>query len=239
MARRYYERISAGAELQLWSDPRTFVKADLEAEVAELEVIMAYPDEIRERLAGCNGFQTLDDYDDHLDDLWNQNKDILDFFDYDAGTVNITIREGAWFLPIAVEDVSGEDVGNEAALAIDGDNGTFWQHSVDQPHQITFRLRDHNKRISKLRFRRNTNARSELTNLTVQIAKSIPGLDNPNNLALENFTPTWVDSDWTEVVLTSKQFGKYIRLTGFGSNNNNNEARIREIEAWVETREYD
>ena len=239
MAVRYYEPKSAGAELQPQADPKVFVKADLEAELAEILILQGFDVAVRERLAGCTGYQDLQSYDDFLESERWRLKDLIDFFDYTEDSINITKKDGAWFSPIAIEDFCAERVGDEAVNAIDGNTATFWQDNTEHTHQITFQLRDYPKKISKIRIYIGTNVRAQLDDITIQVANSVPGLDDPNNEHLTNFTPSWVVDSWNEIVFTTKATGRYIRLTGFGSANSLNQVRIREIEAWVETQNYD
>lgn len=236
MAIRLYEPVDI--DLKLWADPKTFVKLDLEAEVVELEFLIGQEDPVRLRLGQCAGYPTLEEYDSYLDSEWTRKKDIIDFFDYETKVVNLTVKDGAWFSPILIEDVCGERVGNEAIYSIDGDTGTFWQDDTNEPHQITFKLRDYSKRISKVRIWVDTNARSSLTDITIQAANSVPGLSDPSNEAVTGVNISTQDA-WNEIDFTTEQIGKFVRLTGFGSLNSLNESRIREIEMWVETQMYD
>lgn len=236
MAIRLYEPV--GIDIKLWSDPRIFEMAVLEAEVVDLDFLIAQDDPVRLRLGQCKGFQTLEEYDDYLDSEWGMRRDLIDFFDYDTKVVNITSKNGAWFLPIGVESFCGEEVGREAIYAIDGSQSTFWQHEDNEAHEIIFKLRDYKKRVEKIRIYRGSNARSALNNLDIYVANSIGGLDDPQNLAIADASID-IDDDWNEIVFSTKQRGRYIRLTGFGSENNSNESRIRELEAWVTTFEYD
>lgn len=236
MAQRFYQPV--GDDLKLWADPKDFVKSDLEEEVLELEFLMSQGDVVREKLGNCAGFATLEAYDAYLYSEWSRKKDIIDFFDYSDTALNLTVKDGMWMTPDSVEDVCGERVGNEALYSIDGDTGTFWQDDTNEAHQITFNLRGYAKKVAKVRIYRGTNARSALDNLTIQIANSIPGLDIPANEAITGASIS-TDDAWNEIEFTTKQIGKIMRLTGFGSLNALNETRIREIEFWVETVEYD
>lgn len=234
MAQRLYQPVSG--DLQLWSDPRLFVKADLQAELTYLEELQALSLEAR-TLSNCSEL-TREDYDDFILDQIERIKDILDFFDYDTKVVNLTVANGAWFKMEAVESFCGEEVGQEATLSIDDDTGTFWQHNVDHAHEITWRLRTYRKRISKVRVYLGTNARSKLENLDIYAANSIGGLTLPSNLAVTGASVATEDA-WNEIEFTTEQIGRYVRFAGFDSQNTLDQARIREVEAWVETQEYD
>lgn len=232
---RFYEPISGDTELKLWADPDTFVEADLEAELSELLELQALSEEARE-LTGCSEL-TRDDFDIQIQDRIDIVRDILDFFGYDNKTLNITAKDGAWFLPVAVENSCGEELGREAGFAIDGEVNTFWQHEDNETHEIDFKIRDYRKRVEKIRIYRGVNARSALNNLDIYIANSVGGLNDPENLHATGVSIS-TDDAWNEIILSSKGRGKYLRLTGFGSANAVNEVRIREIQVWVTIVEY-
>ncbi len=232
MAQRLYQPVSG--DLVLWADPETFIQADLEGELSVIEELIALSDAARTSLAGPGG---LEAYDASLDIIRSRLKDILDFFDYPTRIADFDVADGDWFIPVAIEDKCGEESGQEAVNAIDGNTTTFWQHNTDEEHQITFQLRDYSKRASKVRLYRGTNPRSALTNLTIQMANSIGGLSSPSNEAVTGASIS-VDDAWNEIEFTTEQIGKFVRLTGFDSLNANNQVRIREIEVWVETQQY-
>ncbi len=238
MVQRYYERKDGQIppKMKLWADPAEYVEADLQAIIDAREPLLALDDASLALVAPIQG-GTVDD----LRAAWQQDvdtaHDILDFFDYEKTTINLSVADGAWFTPEAVEMVCGEEVGNEAALMIDGNNTTYWQHDADEAHQVDLRLRNYSKKMTGLRIRRQTNERSALNNLDIYVASSLGGLDNPEQLAISGVTLS-VDNDWNEIVFPSPARGKYIRLSGFGSAHAGNEVRIREIEARVIVHEY-
>lgn len=234
MAIRWYRPRSGGTELELYVDPGLFTEVQDQADLAVFEEAQASSDPLREQLAAANGFLNLGEYDAWLEDRIWEIKDRLDFYSYQNRDETITVRDGDWFTPIAIESVCGEEVGNPATNMIDGDNGTWWQHVDNEAHDVVLQLRDYRKRVTKIRIRRDNNVRSQLQNLDVYAALNTGNLDNPNNLkatGVELLTP----ADWNEVVFDSPRNCRYIRLTGFGSAQAANEVRIREIEAWVIT----
>lgn len=234
--RRFYEPVSG--DLTLWADPKDFVKEDLEEEVLELEFLMAQGDPVRERLGNCAGFQTLEQYDAYLGSEWSRKKDIIDFFDYLNTTLELTVKDGTWFTPIAVESVCGEDVGHEAIYTIDGETNTYWEHDDDEEHEIIWKLRDYKKRISKLRVRVGSSSRNLLTGLDVYVASTIGGVFSENNKFAEDISFI-INNTWTEIPFSSKANGIYIRFANFKSSQPDNWVRIQEIEAFVVTVEYD
>lgn len=235
MAVRLYEPKAAGAELQLWADPQRYVKIELEEELSALEELIALSPEAREL---ANGQLDREDWDEFSAAQRARLKNLIDFFDYDTKVVDLTVADGAWFQMEAVEDFCGEEAPRPAVDSIDGDTGTFWQHDQDHAHQITWRLRDYEKRVSKVRVWLGANARSKLNNLDIYVANSVGGLNLPTNLAITGASISTADA-WNEIDFTIEQVGQFVRFTGFGSQNSVDESRIREVEAWVETIEYD
>ncbi len=236
MATRYYEPSSI--DLRLWSDPALFVKADLEAELVVIEQYRGYDDTVRGIIAQCSGFDDLQAFDDNLTAQRTRLKDLIDFFDYSNVMVNLNTKDGAWFTPDAVEAVCGEETGHEAILTIDGETATYWEHTDDEEHHITWELRDYIKRIQKLQVRIGSSTRNLLTDLDIYASGTLSEIDNINNRIFTgiNFT---VNNTWEELVLISKKNIRYIKFVGFGSQHASNEVRIQEIQAWVTTVEYD
>ncbi len=237
MAKRFYEPLSGN--LILWSDPAEFVKTELEAELVGIEQYQGYDDTIRTILAQCMGFSDLQAFDDDLTTKRTRLKDLIDFYDYSNTTVELNVKDGAWFTPVAVESVCGEEIGHEAILTIDELNNTYWEHTDDEEHEIIWQLRDYTKRIAKLQVRIGSSSRNLLTGLDVYIANTIEGLSNVSNRVIENGSLT-VPNSWEELEWgPSKKNGQYIKFVGFGSQHASNEVRIQEIQVWVTTVEYD
>ncbi len=235
MPTRYYEPIAG--DLKLWADPATYVRADLEDELAAIEEIMALSDDARIILAGGEAF--LDAYDQNLEDMRERVANLVDFFDYSNTVVNLNVKDGAWYTPVAVESFCGEDVGREAIFTIDGQTNTYWEHDVDEQHDIIWQLRDYTKRIAKLQVRVGSSSRNLLTGLDVYIANTIDGLTSTGNRVIENGSLV-VPNSWEELSWgPSKQNGQYIRFADFQSQHPDNYIRIQEIQAWVVTVEYE
>lgn len=235
MAKRFYEPVSG--DLTLWADPRSFVKADLEAEVLDLEVIINEDDIVREKLGNCAGYQDLEDYDDYLNEQWSMKKDQIDFFDYLNTTLELTVKDGKWFTPDSVYSVCGADVGYPADNTIDGDTATYWEHDVNEQHEIIWQLRSYKKRMSKINLRIGSSSRNLLTGLDIYIADNVGGLYSVNNKVASGLSFS-VANTWEEIEFPNAN-GKYIRFANFGSSNVDNWVRIQEIEIWVKTVEYD
>jgi len=248
MAKRYYEPISG--DLTLWKDPSIFVKEDLEADLSVIEEIQALSPEARSLYAQYHTMNTLSyfvdldsidisDFDDFLDELRTRLKNLIDFFDYNSTILNLNVKDGAWFTPEAVESVCGEDTGYPATNTIDGNTATYWEHDVNEQHNIIWRIRDYKKRISKIRVRVGSSSRNRLNGLDVYFSSTIDGLTNPSNRFITDAalaTPNaWVEIEFDG---SSKANGLYMKFADFQSDNPNNYVRIQEVQVWVTTIEY-
>lgn len=235
MSRRFYEPVSG--DLQLFSQAETiFVEAELQEDLLILNELRALSEETRTELAIQQG-KSLEAYDETLDLEYERTSDILDFYGYDNTTLNITVKDGTWFTPEAIEDVCGEDAGHEAVLTIDGLNATYWEHDVTEDHQITWRLRDYKKRFPKLRVRVGSGLRTKLTGVDIYVANTVAGLDKPENLVATGVALIG-DNVWQEIDLGGDQNARYIRFTGFRSQNANDYVRLHEIAVWVITKDW-
>lgn len=233
MPTRFYQPISG--DLKLWADPDTFVEADLQKELDELLEIQELSEGARE-LTQCTNLNR-EDFDLFIQERIDALKDQLDFFNYSNIPLVLNVKDGAWFTPIAVESVCGEDVDHEAPLTIDGQTNTYWQHDIDEEHEIIWKLRDYRKRIAKLQIRIGSSSRNLLTDLDIYASDSLLEIDNINNKIFTDINFT-VNNTWEELVLISKKNIKYIKFVGFGSQHVTNEIRIQEVQAWVTTVEY-
>jgi len=237
MAQRLFQKQGAD-NIKVWTDPELLERSVLEDDITYFTELLTLDDRIKEMMfAGLPGISTVEGFDAVVQEELDQRKDQLDALDYDTIVHNMTLYDGEWYLPEAVEAHCGEETGNEAVLAIDGQSTTFWQHNTDEAHQIDFRLRSYLKKATKIRIRRQTNVRSALNNLDVYFARTLNALDDPDSLVATGVTLS-VDNDWNEINFTSSKRGRYLRLTGFGSAHAGNEIRIREVEVRVVPKDY-
>ena len=234
MAIRWYRPKAGGTKLELYIDPEEYDQAEEQTALAEIQELQGLGDANRTLVATALGHDNLGGFDDWLQARAEELQDRLDYYDYQNRDETVTVRDGAWFTPEAVEAHSGEEVGNEAVNMIDGDNGTWWQSNLDQTHVIDLRLRSYKKRISNMQIRRGGNVRSQLQNLEIRAANSLGGLNNDGNI-IASGVELLTEADWNEIAI-SKKTCRYIRLS-FTSAHASNEARIREIEVWVETKD--
>lgn len=242
MAKRLWERITAGTDIKLWIDPEPYNKTADTTEQARLQAIRDAADAVRTELAGCLGYPDLTSFDDFIQDQIDEIKDRVDYYDYDTQVTNITNHVGAWFSPDSIHSVLDEDVGNEASKSIDGNTVTFFRDSTNHQHIIVFKLRDYAKKIAKIRFWYGSgeSARERLNNMDVHAAQSANNLDNPENILEIGINISWPTPGgvWVEHTLSSKKNkAKFIKLVIDDTDNGNNHCQIREFEVWVETRD--
>lgn len=239
MAIRFYRPRNAGSGLDLYIDPDTFTQAGDNAELSLIQEIQSLSDVLRADIAISKGFQDIASYDASLVDKSDEILDRLDFYSYENRLESFNVRDGAWFVPDAIVDVCGEEVGNEAIMAIDGVNSTQWRHNVTERHTLTVQLRPYPKKITKIRIRHGAGApdREQLQNIDIRASKSLAGILNPNNQVLTAANPIWVAGDWTEIPLDkNKANARFIRIIS-DTIRGDNFIQIRELEVRVETRE--
>jgi len=236
MAQKLFEKQGAD-NIKIWTDPELLERSVLEDDITFFTALLALDDRIKEMMFAGMGLSSVESFDAVIQDELDQRQDQLDALDYDTIVHNMTLYDGEWYSPEAVEAHCGEETGNEAVLAIDGSTTTFWQHNTDEAHQIDFRLRSYWKKVTKIRIRRQTNVRSALNNLDVYFSRTLNELDDASNLVATGITIS-TDNDWNEIEFSASKRGSYLRLTGFGSAHAGNEIRIREVEVRVVPKDY-
>lgn len=240
-AGRIWEPKDGGTRLLVADDKLEFTQAADQARITVITEIQNLSQAARESLAG--GVDNLAAFDTALENEEFDIRDRLDYYAYDTRAENLTVADGAWFTPEAVEAFCGERVNNEATNSIDGDNGTVWQHFVDEAHSITYRLRSYPKKITKVRFRYNLAEppREQLSNLNIRASRALSQIDEVGNLLDSGLNITWPvgqGATWVEHTLTTpKTNARYVKLDGFGSADGSNHAQIREFQVWVETKQ--
>lgn len=237
---RWFEPRAGGTRLQVIRDKFNFDKADDEARLAVINEIQALSDSARQLVAGGT---PLADFDTDLQlEEW-QIRDRLDYYDlYSNRQETITVRDGAWFTPDAVESFCGESGTDVVGQSIDGLNNTIWRHTVNERHNVIYRLRDYPKKISKIRFRYANNEpdRERLTSLDVHASKNLNRIDDVESILEQGINISWpvgAGNTWVEHVLAQKKANaRYIKLS-FTTDDPNNVMAIREFAVWVETRQ--
>lgn len=233
---RFYEPKEGSTRLTVIRDRSEFTQADDLERLSVITDLQNATQAVREYIAGGPG--ALGEFDAKLETEEQELRDRLDYYDYSNEQIQITVKDGAWFTPEAVESVSDEKVGNEAVLAIDGDNQTYWQSDNAGTRTIIFRLRHYRKKVEKIRFRTNTSdGRSHLQGVTIRMSGGLGQIDNPQN---EIATGLNLDgaASWFEHTLASpKSNVRYIKIECATSMHTNpDQLRIRELAAWVTTR---
>lgn len=238
---KQYEPKAASTELAVVRDRFFFTKAQDQGDLDVITDIQALPDATRQAIAGAS--VDLAEYDQQLEDQEHVLRDRLDYYDYVTRIDQRTVADGEWFSPDSVDSFCGEEVGQEADRAIDGDDDTFWRHATNETHILTFKLRDYPKKIERFRLRYGAgeSARERLNDITIKAAKGLANLDNPENTLETGINIAWpvgAGLTWVEHTLASKKLkARYIKLEIGNTDNAQNQAQIREFQVWVGTRQ--
>lgn len=246
MAKLFYTTGAGGTQIEAINDLQIYTKEDLETQFSSSQMILDLGEELRGYLAQGGipglgipgGFPDLNSFDSYLEEDRDRILDMLDYFTYELEAAPFNVRTGDWFTPIEVYDVSGELSGSEAFHAIDGAVGESWWQSdvkVSGSHYITFKVRDYQKKISKIRLRTTSgDLRAQLQGVTIRTTNNPGNIDEPSQIAASDVNFTYVDDNWMEYEFPSKKTAKYLKLDISGSLNSNDEVRIREIQVRVE-----
>ena len=245
MARKFWERVGA-QRIRFYTDPEEFVKDDVVAEIARLQAILALPDTTKALIAA--GLPGGAEDEAAFDRIWldqiEQLADILDYWDYDQQTEDVVTVLQGWLSPAnmslgpaSIVAVSGEEVGNEAINAIDGQNGTNWQSDVDEVHEIIFDL-GYSKRIDGICVKNTASPGNPLLlrNCDVYVNNSVNGLATNANAQVGTGLD-FADPDRNERDLTTRN-GRYVRLVIGSTDHPQNHVTVREIEIRCRARTF-
>ena len=249
MAKLFYQN-AGGGNLNVYDDPQVLVQSDLQAQDTALDEIIALSDTLRTFLAQGGipglgipgGFSDLASFDSYLEDESERIKDILDYFDYGTRVENLTVRDGEWVVPEALESVSDEAPGEEGTKSIDGDNGTWWQSNASGTRTIVFRVKSYKKKFEQIRLRiSNANEdRAELQNVTVKAAAALVNIDDAGNTIGTGVNFDHGGDNWMEYVFPTKKRARYLKLEIPGSlHSNPDQVRIREIQVFTGIHNHD
>ena len=236
---RWYEPSGSPTDtLAVIRDKLIFTKAADDARLLVITDIQGLSDTTRQAIAGS---QDLADFDAGLEAEEWEIRDRLDYYSYPTRTENLTVADGAWFSPDSVDSFCGEHATNVASNTVDGNTGTFWQHFNSHTHNITFKLRDWPKKVTKIRFFYGSAlpVRERLSNMTVKASRDISQIDVAANTLETGINITWPGTGgvWVEHTLANfKSNARYIKLE-FDTADASNNAQMREFEVWVETRQ--
>lgn len=241
---------AADTELHQFREPIVTLKTDLETDLPVLQEIQGLSDELRTAIGagGIGGLippqSDLQALDDYLSDEVDRIRDQLDYFDSDHEnrTENLTVRDGAWYLPEALEAPLPDDDGtNVVANAIDNDgsgpntplNSSYWMSTINGTRVLIVRLRGYRKRVEGIRLRTNNgDTRAQLQNVTIKAAASLARIDDAENLVARgvNFDGA---SAWTEYSFVKARC-RYLKLEIPSSNHSNpDHIRIRTLQVRV------
>lgn len=242
MAKQFYQLIG-GTNIVVWDDPQDLTtQAELQAQVDALLPFQGLSDGARTLLAqggvpGAGipgGFPDLASFDTFLTDEIERLQDIVDYYDYDSKQETISsVRDGAWYVPEAIEAFSDETVGNEASLSIDGNNATGWQPATE-PASITYRVRTHRKNFEGIRlWIPNNTLKTELQGLTIRASQALGMIDDPANVMATGLDLSYSGTAMQEILFGSKKRARYLKLDIDGSNHAQNQILVRTIEVRV------
>lgn len=242
MAKRLWLPQASNTELLTKTDGSLFKKVDDDARILVIDDFQALGTATRTALAEALGYADLATFDAALEAEEWEILDRLDYYStYDTRTDNLTVADGAWFTPEAVESFCGEETGEEATLSVDGVNTTFWSHVQDHQHSIVYRLRGYPKKISKIRIRYGGSAAVErLNNMDVHASTGLANIDDAASILETGINLTWPAGPavWVEHTLAKKSLkARYVKLVVDDTDNVNNTLQMREFAVWVETKE--
>ena len=240
--KQLWEPRVSSTELLVRREEQTFTQAADNTALTAVTDVQALSNATRTELIDEFGVQDLASLDDLLREQEWVLRDRLDYYSYDTRVENITVADGAWFTPIAVESVCAEDVGNLAADSIDEDTATFWRDSTNHQHTIVYELRSYPKKISKIRFFYGSgeSARERLNNMDVHASSGIANIDQASKILETGINISWPTPGgvYVEHTLAKKSNrARYVKLVIDDTDNGNNQAQIREFQVWVETKD--
>lgn len=243
MAKKFWQIVNGGADIDATADPVTFNVAQMQADLPKLQEVETLSDELRAVLAvqgllglGIPAQSDLASFDSLLTDEIERLQDLLDYVDYETKQETIfSVADGAWYEPEAVEAVSAEEEG-AAILAIDGDNATGWRTNAT-PASITFRLRSYRKNVESIRlWIPALTLPTELQGLTIRASQALSQIDEPQNVVKSGLNLVHsVGAAFQEIPWDFKKRCRFIKLDIEGSNHVGGDVMIRSIEARVTT----
>ncbi len=245
MARKFWERVG-GNQIRFYDEPLQVLKDETLARIAELQEILAAPDHIKAFIAQGNpAINTEEEFEEIFTDELEELAERLDYWDMDTIVESIDVADSGWFNlsdgqlgPGTVVAVCGEEIGNEAPLAIDGQGGTNWQHDHDHTgeedefHELIVDL-GYKARIDGIRFNLGATPGNalRLSVVNIYVASSESGVfNNPNahvGVDLEATAPN--NGNFAELDLTIRT-GRFVRITVGSTGHNLNHITLKDFE---------
>ena len=245
MARKFWEKVN-GSRIQFYDEPRDLLLVDVDARIAEIQVVLGLADSVKALLIqSFPGVQSEAEFDAIFEDELRELADQRDYYHGSNVTVQETIDviDHRWMSPAdmslgagTIVSVCGEEVGNEAIKAIDGAGGTNWQHDVDEVHVIVFDL-GYKKRIDGIRIKNPGGPGNplRLTGVDVDVANNFGGLDKPESRVGSGLA--FEDPNSNDRNLTTRT-GRFVRLTIAATAHASNHVTVREIEMRTRPRTF-
>ncbi len=241
MAKRFYAHVAGNVDLDLFIDPQAFNETVDTDRLAVVQELQGLSDPTRTVVALMANAASLADYDTALQDEEWDIQDRLDYYSLYINRVqNLTVRDGAWFTPDAVDSFCGEDAPNVVGNSIDGLNSTHWRHNFNHRHSVIYQIRDYPKKVARIRFRYGGSLnREELNNIDVRASKNLANINDPANLLESGINPTWPGGPavWVEHTLANKKNEARYRKLEFDTASGSNDMQMREFAVFVETRD--
>lgn len=237
MARKFWEKLS-NTRLQFYDEPQDLREADLDQLIADNQEILALPDSAKAILVEANPtVGTEAEFDAIFENELARLADIKDYMSGQTVTLSDTIDvvDHRWMSPAdmalgpgTIVSFCGEEVANPAVNAIDGANGTNWQHDVNEVHQLEIDL-GYRKRIDGIRVVNSATPGGplQLSGVDVRVANRLGRLDDTESLVGTGLAFT--DPNQNDRDLTLRN-GRFIRITVGSTGHGNNNITIREIE---------
>ena len=259
MTKQGYKWDSGAGTVETINANTVSARDDMITQLAAFRQVRAFDDATRTKLAlGAPGFfiaqgqfPDLASLDQHLDDEIERLANILDYEVYTTTPFTINgVADLGYFLPEAIESFTDDNGSDVVANAIDAVNGgdpdpndpevsTFWQSEISGVREITFRLRDYNKRLEGIRLRVNaSDARASLQDVTIRASQSLAMIDDPGNLMTTGGPVAFNNAGASNVDFLfpggPKFNARYIKLEmSQSAHSNADELRIRSIQAIV------
>lgn len=247
MARKFWERVG-GNQIRFYDEPLNVKKDETQARILEIQEILAAPDHMKAIIAQANPAVTTEaEFEKLFTDELEELAERLDYWDFDVVQETIDFADSGWFKPAdgqlgpgVVLAVCGEETGFEAGLAIDGLNGTNWQHDHNHDgepapfHDLVFDL-GYKARIDRIRINTGPTPGNAvlLSGVQVFIANSVNGLQgNPKShvgVDLEFSDPADIVNDFIERDLVARS-GRYIQIRIASTGSGQNHITLRDIQ---------
>ena len=235
MSRKFWERMSAN-KVRFYGTPADYHKDELLADIAELRAVLDVPGSVKEiMVAAMPMVDTIEAFDKGYQSEIGRLADMVDYFGYESEEETISTFSFGWMSPAdmalgpaTVVDVCCEEIGNEAAGAIDGVGSNTWKHQENHAHHLVLDL-GYNKRIDGIRFKKTASppAATDLIGVDVRVAGGLAGLEHPEALVGSDLM---ADRPGDNDFMLTPRTGRKVKITVNSTGAGNNSITIRDIE---------